>query len=746
MKTARRWRPSRCGSIVASCLVFALGACGGGSSSTPPPATPPQINSFTATPGTITSGGSVLLAWTSSNTTDCTVLPGGGSGSSGSLTVASVTQSTTFKLTCTGAQGTTAATATANLVVNYTLGGTISGLGADSGLMLLNNGADATTVAASSSAFTMNTPVASGSAYAITVGTQPYGLTLACAVTGGSGAATASVTSISVTCGSVTPTQKAVAGYFQGPFAVALGPGGDLFVADTDHNSVKRIPYSNGSYGTAITLGSGFRLPHGIAVDTSGNVFVADSGNNAVKKIPFSGGSYGAPVTLASGFLNGTQVLQGYWGPLGIAVSASGNVFVSTDVNQDVEEIPFSGGTYGTRVAVGSGFGLPWCIALDANDDVFVAGGPNNAIYEVPFNGSGYGASVTLGSGFNYPQGVWVDAKGNVFVADSGNQAVKEIPLSGGGYGTPVTVATGFGDAPLNSTAVAIAGLAVDANGDVFVADTLSNAIWEIPYGGSSYGARMAVSSGFSNPVGFAVDANDNLFVGDTTANAVQEIPYTGGSYHVATTVDANAFSLVAVAADANGDLLVVDSRGLTEVPFSAGVYDSPAPLALGLVSPSCITLDALGNLFAVDDVNAGPPPNQPVDESLLSNGTYKAVTTIGTVISGCSGIAVDVNQNVFVTSNGAIYELPSNGTSYGAPITLNAGSGNFRGVAVDAKGNVFVGDLASNTVKEIPFSGGVYGAPITVGSGLNAPFSVAVDKNGRLYVLDVENIWRFAP
>ena len=61
-------------------------------------------------------------------------------------------------------------------------------------------------------------------------------------------------------------------------------------------------------------------------------------------------------------------------------------------------------------------------------------------------------------------------------------------------------------------------------------------------------------------------------------------------------------------------------------------------------------------------------------------------------------------------------------------------------------KGNVFVGDLASNTVKEIPFSGGVYGAPITLGSGLNAPFSVAVDKNGRLYVLDVENIWRFAP
>jgi sugar lactone lactonase YvrE len=207
---------------------------------------------------------------------------------------------------------------------------------------LVNSGADATTVAANSTTFTMHSTVASGSAYDISLGKQPYGLTLACTVSGGSGTATANVTSIAVSCSNVTPTQTAIAGYFGAPNAVA--------------------------------------------VDASGNVFVADAWNDAVKEIPFSGGAYGAPVILAAGFLTGTQLAEGESCPSGIAVSPTGNLFVIC--NGVLDEIPFTGGNYGAPLTVNSGFSSPQGVAVDATGNVFVADSTANAVYEVPFNGT----------------------------------------------------------------------------------------------------------------------------------------------------------------------------------------------------------------------------------------------------------------------------------------------------------------------------------------------------------------------
>jgi hypothetical protein len=114
------------GVATAVSLAIVLEACGGGGGGSgygsapphlPPVANQPQITSFTATPGTINSGESVVLAWTSTNTTDCSMVAEGGSTTSGSLTVASLTQNTSFELSCDGAPGTTEATAMASVVV-----------------------------------------------------------------------------------------------------------------------------------------------------------------------------------------------------------------------------------------------------------------------------------------------------------------------------------------------------------------------------------------------------------------------------------------------------------------------------------------------------------------------------------------------------------------------------------------------------------------------------------------------------
>ena len=633
----------------------------------------------------------------------------------------------------------------------YSLSGTISGLGAASGLVLLNNGGDATTIAANSTGFTMKTPVAAGTVYDITVGSQPYGLTLSCSVSGGGGTVSGNVSSIAVSCRSATPTQKAIAGYFATPRGVAVDASGNVFVADNSNNSVREIPYSGGSYGAPITVGSGFDFPYAVATDANGNVFVADAGHDSIKEIPYSGGTYGGPITVASGFLTPTQVLQGDFCPSGIAVSPSGSVFAVC--NSTLDEIPFDGGSYGAPTTVASGSGFTG-VAVDAKGNVFVADAGANAVYEVPSNPGGYGAPISLGSGFNYPEGVALDAGGDVFVSDSGNHALKEIPFSGGSYGAPITVASGSGSNSPGSPWQGFGGLAVDTNSNVFVADAANRAVWEVPYNGSAYGTPLIVGSEIGTPASFAVDANDNLFVADATSRSIREFPRSGGAYRTSITLDSLIGDVIGMTVTANANVIVSQSTSanLTLIQFFNGAYLTPGLMSDRYGNPiefraevPCLTTDAKGNLLLFLDTGMN---SDPIEELPIISGYYQPPgQTIATFGAGvCSGIAVDSNQNVFVTSDGVVYEIPFSSGNYGAAITLNAGSGNFRGVAVDANGDVFVADIMHNVVTELPFSNGSYGNPITLGSGLNAPFGVAMGHNGELFVLDQENIWQLGP
>jgi streptogramin lyase len=138
---------------------------------------------------------------------------------------------------------------------------------------------------------------------------------------------------------------------FNGPYGVAVDGSGNVFVADRDNNNIRKIT-PNGAVttlaGSADSSGSAdgtgaaarFNWPGGVAVDGAGNVFVADTDNNTIRKVTPSG----VVTTLAgsadsSGSADGTGAAARFNGPNGVAVDGAGNVFVADSGNNAIRKI-----------------------------------------------------------------------------------------------------------------------------------------------------------------------------------------------------------------------------------------------------------------------------------------------------------------------------------------------------------------------------------------------------------------------
>jgi len=140
----------------------------------------------------------------------------------------------------------------------------------------------------------------------------------------------------------------------------------------------------------------------------------------------------------------------------------------------------------------------------------------------------------TLGSGFNDLRGVAVDGNGNVYVADTGNNAVKEILAVGGSIPASPTIET------LGSGLVAPYGVAVDGSGNVYVADSAQSAVYEMLAVDGSVPASPTIrtlGSGFKYPWGLAVDGSGNVYVGDYGNHEVYEMLAVGGSIPASPTI-----------------------------------------------------------------------------------------------------------------------------------------------------------------------------------------------------------------
>jgi DNA-binding beta-propeller fold protein YncE len=271
-------------------------------------------------------------------------------------------------------------------------------------------------------------------------------------------------------------------------------------------------------------VGSDFYGPQGVAVDASGDVFVTDYGQ--IPNAP--SGTYASRVleiVASNGVVTSTsQTLQETDAVnsnrvSGVAVDGGGNVFAGNSSGGTVTEFVAASGVvnFASSVTI-SGFSSAQGVAVDGNGNLFVADEGSATVYEVmAVNGVVTSASpkFKVGSGFSAPSGVAVDRFGNVFVSDLNTNGVYQIVAVNG------VVSSSSSVIQVGSGFSYPSGVSVDGSGNVFVSDSNHNQIKEIVAVNGTVSSTSAVipaGGGFTHPEGLAVDANGNVFVADYAA------------------------------------------------------------------------------------------------------------------------------------------------------------------------------------------------------------------------------------
>jgi uncharacterized protein (TIGR03437 family) len=474
------------------------------------------------------------------------------------------------------------------------------------------------------------------------------------------------------------------------PFGVTVDASGNLFIADTGNNRIRKVSasgvittvagsgpfaYGGGSFsgdgGPAIA--ASLNNPSGVAVDVSGNLFIADTGNNRIRKVSASGiittvagdGSFcilnspgdGGPATAASVC------------PSGVAVDAFGNIFIADTTNNRIRKVPASGII--TTVAGGgsssfSGDGglatsaslsAPTGVAVDASGNLFIADSDNNRIRKVSAGGiittvagsgsvdvfSGSSGSFSHSGGFagdggtatsallSTPMGVAVDASGNFFIADSDNNRIRKV--SAGGI---ITTVAGSGNFGLVNT-----GLGFTSTGS-FSGD-----------GGPATSATLA------NPFGVAVNASGNLFIADDFNYRIREVQTVNA---VAAIQNAASYATGAVSP---GEIVVLYGAGLGPSALATSQVDSGTGLLQTTVA---------GTTVLFNDTPA----------ALLYTSANQVSAIVPYEITGSATAEILVNyQGQNVAAVGAVTVAPS------APGIFTVNSGTGQAAALNQDGSV---------------------------------------------------------
>jgi len=626
---------------------------------------------------------------------------------------------------------------------------------------------------------------------------------------------------------------------FSNPGGIAMDPDGNILVADTGHHVVRRITpageativagsgYAGFGGDRGLADGSVARLnyPSDVTVDRLGTFYIADSGNGRIRKVMHLGNQdlifteagggqippFGGEYTTEDPFLAALSSPRGVW------VDAAGAVYIADTGYSLVRKL--EAGTLKIIAGASRSFGdggkaisaslyFPRSVAVAADGNLLIADTSNHKIRKVWPDGkittfAGAGLAGDTGDGaraevarLNAPAGLAIDSAGNVYIGDTGNARLRKVRPSG----DIVTIAggngwggEGDGLGPTSAQVKDINGIALDAEGNIYLADTGNNRIRKIMKDGSTIerfagtaasgagaDAIRAVLSAINSPHGVVVGKDGSIYFSDTSNHrvrrvlpnlTVETVAGTGAPGYFGDGGAARSARLNnprGLAMDAEGNLYIADtdnhrirnvnSGGFIRTIAGTGVGgwrdsdDGGAAISAQLWFPTGVALDSRGNIYVADQ------SNHRIRRLTADISNTQLTIAGGNNQSASTGAKLPVPLAVRLTNRAG---APVAGVSISFVITrglaqLSAGSAvtNADGVAsVTITLGAIPGDVAvsasASGVLPVQFQLTTLGAVVTgqprifsggvVGAGLSIPAVRQLSPNG-LYTIFGEN------
>ncbi|HEX2911178.1 MAG TPA: SMP-30/gluconolactonase/LRE family protein [Chloroflexia bacterium] len=484
-----------------------------------------------------------------------------------------------------------------------------------------------------------------------------------------------------------------------------------------------------------------FFRPTNIATDSKNNLYVTDNLNQRVLKFSPTGD----PLALWGSKGSGSGQFQQIGG---IAADSQGNSYVSDSDTNRIQKFDPSGYPLAQWGSPGSDDGQlssPGSLVLDKNGNLFVADNLNFRIQKFDSNGKFLAKWGSQGNGdgqFAGPIKLAVDSAGNLYATDTLNFRVEKFNSNGqfltkwGSLGSGNGQFGGLiprpGPQPGSDIPNGPAGLAVDAQGTVYVADSFNNRIEVFDSNGQflrNLGSAGSGNGQLNSPQGLVIGAQGNLFVADFYNQRIQVLDPAGN--YIAKWGQ------------------TFDAPGLFNPDFTGG--------------PSSVAVDSAGNIYVGDVGNHRVQKfnNRGVFLAVIGDGAGNGTGQFGT-IAGAPGlpinVAVDGQGNIYASdpANYRVQKFDSNGhflLQWGSEGTGNGQFGSFNwpggpgGIAVDPQNNVYVTDMGSNRVLKFDSNGkflSVLGSSGLSDGQFATPWGIAIDAGGNLFVVDEFRIQKF--
>ena len=543
------------------------------------------------------------------------------------------------------------------------------------------------------------------------------------------------------------PATSAQIGY---PYGIALDTAGNLYFSDGNHARIRKVDTTgkittvagNGNSGfagdggpaTSAQIGAS---AHDVAVDAGGNLYIADGDNSRIRKVDTTGkittvagnGSYGY-----SGDDRAASVAQ-LGSPAGAAVDSGGNVYIADTNDNRIRKVDTKGiittvagnGINGSSgdggPAAGAQLGGPFNMVLDASGNLYIADTNNLRVRKIDAQGN---ISTVAGNGlygFSGDGGPATSAKltlpldvaaagGNLYIADEYNYRVRKVDNQGNIStlaGTGVYGSSGDGGPATSAQLSDLTGVAVDAAGNVYIADYGNNRIRKVDTkgiittvagnGNDGYSGDGGPATGaqLNSPSGVTVDAGGNLYIADFGNNRIRKVDTQGFITTVAgsgaagdsgdgsAATSAQVFAPGSLCVDANGKIYFTDQgsnaiRLLTPSSSTApsialvanaeGESPAIAPNTWVEIKGSNLAPagDAAGRIWSGADFVGGQMPAQLDGVSVTVNGKKAFVYYVSPVqvniLTPPDSMSGDVTVQLTNNGAGASYVAPAEATS----------------------------------------------------------------------------------